>query len=526
LADFEPLELQTDDRGWIDTKKLPHPQKIANFRPFTEMRVWSMGIALAAAQLKLDLDHPNIEPDRIVLHGTNGVTRVIPRNEDGTNSFYIDWSIGLNHPQLTQGSLENLLESWQERQAGSNVPNRWKDKLVVIGSTATGSDLSDLGATPLASKTFLSSKHWNVANSVLTGHFITMCPMSLKLLVIVAIGSLSGFITWTVVKPYYGSLLMLLMVVVYIGLAWLLFVEFRFWLPVVLPLLCAGLVTHVSAITYRVRVEQIEQKRVRGVFQKMLAPEVVRELLGAKNVSLGGSRREITVYFADIRGFTELTDLTQARAEEFVRENNLSGPAADAYYDLQASETLRTVSLYLAIIADTIKKHNGTLDKYIGDCVMAFWGGPVPNPHHARDAVVSAVDAQRALHDLNQQREKTNKRKERENASRAAMGFPIDPPLPLLSMGSGLNSGVAIMGLMGSEAHIVNYTVFGREVNLASRLESVSGHNRIIISDATFLALQRDDPQLAATCIALPPREVKGIRGALKIYEVPWKPVI
>jgi class 3 adenylate cyclase len=106
------------------------------------------------------------------------------------------------------------------------------------------------------------------------------------------------------------------------------------------------------------------------------------------------------------------------------------------------------------------------------------------------------------------------------------MGLPPDPPLPLLSMGTGINSGVAIMGLMGSEAHILNYTVFGREVNLASRLEGLSGHSRIIISQSTLLALQRDDPALAAACIALPAREVKGIRGAVNIYEVPWKPLI
>jgi class 3 adenylate cyclase/CHASE2 domain-containing sensor protein len=528
LVDSEPLVLQTDDKGRIDVKKLPHPPpgNVPNFYPFKLTRIWSMGIVLAAAQLKMELTNAQIEPNRIILRGPNGLTRTIPRDEDGTNSFYINWSIGVNDPKLTLYSMNALLRDWKDRQAGTNVPPRFKDKLVVIGSTATGNDLSDLGPTPLAQDMILGSKHWNVANSIITGHFVTDCPLPIKYLLIIAIGSLSAWITWSVAKPLDGTLLMLLMAVVYVGVAWLLFVEFRFWLPVVLPLLCAGLITHVSAITYRVRVEQAEQKRVRGVFQKMLAPEVVHELLGKKNISLGGSRREITIYFADVRGFTELTDVTQARAEQFVRENKLSPEAAEAYYDLQASETLNTVSLYLATIADTIKTHNGTLDKYIGDCVMAFWGGPVANPHHARDAVRSAVAAQLALHALNQQREKANKRKETENASRAAMGLPPDPPLPVLDMGSGLNSGVAIMGLMGSEAHILNYTVFGREVNLASRLESVSGHSRIIISESTFALLQRDDPALAATCVLLPPREVKGIRGALTIYEVPWKPLV
>ena len=76
---------------------------------------------------------------------------------------------------------------------------------------------------------------------------------------------------------------------------------------------------------------------------------------------------------------------------------------------------------------------------------------------------------------------------------------------------------------MGSDVHGLNYTVFGREVNLASRLESISGRSRIIIGEATYAAVLRDDPKLAATCVALPPEKVKGFRSAVKIYEVPWQ---
>jgi class 3 adenylate cyclase len=77
---------------------------------------------------------------------------------------------------------------------------------------------------------------------------------------------------------------------------------------------------------------------------------------------------------------------------------------------------------------------------------------------------------------------------------------------------------------MGSEAHLLNYTAFGREVNLASRLEGVSGHGRIIIGEATFEALKRDDPQLAGMCLEWAPRTVKGFRTAVRIYEVIWQP--
>jgi class 3 adenylate cyclase len=90
-------------------------------------------------------------------------------------------------------------------------------------------------------------------------------------------------------------------------------------------------------------------------------------------------------------------------------------------------------------------------------------------------------------------------------------------------LGSGINTGVAIVGLMGSDAHILNYTVFGREVNLASRLESVSGRGRIVIGETTFKHLERDAPALAARCQKLAPTSVKGIREALVCYEVPWQ---
>jgi adenylate cyclase len=95
--------------------------------------------------------------------------------------------------------------------------------------------------------------------------------------------------------------------------------------------------------------------------------------------------------------------------------------------------------------------------------------------------------------------------------------------LRALQLGTGINTGLATVGLMGSDAHILNYTVFGREVNLASRLETVSGSGHIIISDTTYNHLLREDPALASTCVELFPVTVKGIRDAVRIYEVPWQ---
>jgi len=101
--------------------------------------------------------------------------------------------------------------------------------------------------------------------------------------------------------------------------------------------------------------------------------------------------------------------------------------------------------------------------------------------------------------------------------------MPPKPMLPLLLLGSGINTGMATVGLMGSQQEQQNYTVFGREINLASRLESASGRGRIFVGETTYQHLLRDDPILAATCVELPLKELKGFRSAVKAYEVPWQ---
>jgi len=528
--DAEPVVFPTDSHGMIDTTNVVNPVPPGvppHFLPFTTIRVWSMGIVMAAYQLKLDLDKSEIDlPNhRIVLHGEHGLTRFIPVDSHGY--FYIDWSMGLHDTNLVKGAFEELLMAQGERDAGHPVPNQWRDKLIVIGSTATGNDLSDTGSTALESFTYLVSKHWNVANSVIAGRFIRPTRMPVNLLLIILVGALSAWITWVVARPVTGSILMAVAAIVYLAVAAALFIHWRVWLPIVLPLVCAGFVTHLSALTYRVSVEQSEKKRIRSLFSRLVSPEVVNEVLDAKAVSLNslsGQRRELTVYFADIRGFTELTDAAQAEDTAFVRRHELSPQLAEDYFDEQAREVMKTVSLYLGTIADCVKKHQGTLDKYIGDCVMAFWGAPLANPHHALAAVRCAIEAQQALYSLNAQREKENRQREQENIGRLGAGLPLLSRLPVLSMGGGINTGMAIAGFMGSDAHIVNYTVFGREVNLASRLEGISGHGRILIGEGTYAALRRDDPDLAKTCVELPSGVVKGFRDRVRIFEVPWKP--
>ncbi len=531
----EPARIAIDSEGNFDQGRLyevaseaagRHQDSPLNVKrmskAFTRHRVWNLGVALAAHHLKLNLADAVIEPGRrVILRAANDVERVIPIDSEGR--FYIDWSVPFTDRRLTRESFHSLLHQQRARALGktNDLSRRFRDKLVLVGSVASGNDLTDLGATPLEKTTYLTSCYWNIANSLILGRFIQQPSLTEELCLIVLLGFAAGILTWNL-RAVVAASCVALLAAFYVSLSVYLYLEVRHWLPLVLP--SGGLFfTHFTLISYRAVFEQRERRRIRSIFAKIVSPNVVHELLKAEKLSLGGARREVTVFFSDVRGFTEMTDESHAKAEEHVRLHRLNEPSAEAYFDEQAQGVLRTVNLYLGSIADTVKQHEGTLDKYIGDCVMAFWGAPTPNDNHALDCVRAAIDAQRAIYALNQKRAAENSQREQENLQRVQQGQPPLPMHKLLSMGSGINTGIVTVGLMGSEQHTFNYTVFGRDVNLAARLEGLSGRGRILIGEATYRALLKLDPALAATCQELAPTTVKGFRSPVNIFEVPWK---
>lgn len=496
----------------------------AKAKAFTTERIWHMGIVLAAEDLGLNLSNAVVDLPHgtITLTGKNGIKRVIPVDHKGY--FLVNWLLKPNDPRLTRVPMEELL--WQNHQRLLGKTNGLRDdfrgKLVVVGSAAQGNNLTDRGATPLQQDTLLVSKHWNIANSIITNQFIRRLSSSKTTWIIIVLGLVAAFLTWQL-RAFVASLAVLLLIAGYTALAFFVFIRHHLWLPLVFPVLGAVLMEHVGLVTYRVVFEEREQRRVKSVFSKIVSPDVVNELLQAKRLSLGGARRELTVLFADIRGFTTLTDEIQEQVTRQIRELNLDAVAAEKYQEESAHETLEIVNQYLAAVADSVKNHGGTLDKYIGDCVMAFWNAPTRNENHALAAIEAAIEAQRVINRLNEQRLAQNPAREAENRERIASGQPARPLHVPLQLGTGINTGAVTVGLMGSDQHILNYTVFGREVNVASRLEGVSGSGRIIISDATYEHLLRDAPALAATCTESSEVTVKGIRNAVRIYEVPWQ---
>lgn len=523
LGDYENHSLVTNSLEANGRLQVELGNGLARMIPTQEKpRVWSMGIQLAASVLGLDLSKAFIEDGKLHLPGTNGVSRVVPVNRHG--QMYIDWTVSLTQKAIRRESFEEVLASGVLRDKGplSEIQTNWMGKTVLIGSLATANNMADLGATPLRGADFLAGSHYNVANSIIQNRFVHEWPFWAELLLVVALGLLAGVANLRL-TPERATLVAAICGAIYVAIAILAFLKARLWLPIAHPLVGGLGLTHAVMLTYRAFFEQRERLRVKAVFSKLVSPEVVHELLRLERFSLGGARRRITVFFADVRGFTEMTDRRQAAAEEYVKTHGLTGNEAEAYYEQEAKEVLDTVNRYLSAIAKVVKDHNGTLDKYIGDCVMAFWGSPTADPLHAVHAVQAAIESQRAIHELNLVRAQEHEARQVENEQRLKEGLPPLPPVEQLALGTGVNTGTMMVGLMGSEDHTLNYTAFGREVNLASRLEGVSGRSRIIIGEATYRELLEHSPELAALCVMRDSVQVKGFRGAVTNYEVQWK---
>ena len=208
-------------------------------------------------------------------------------------------------------------------------------------------------------------------------------------------------------------------------------------------------------------------------FKKYVPDGLVRELISLnKEAILEGERRSMTIYFSDIAGFTSISE------------------------KLSPEELVEQLSQYLGSASKIITDHHGTLDKYIGDAIMAFWGAPTPIEDHALQACLSAIEHKRVLRLANQELERMGK-------------MPFADRI-------GIHTGEVIVGNMGSENRL-NYTVIGDSVNLASRLESINKYygTEIIISEPTY-AIVKDFVEVRVLDLVA----VKGKHNAIEIYEL------
>lgn len=334
------------------------------------------------------------------------------------------------------------------------VSGRLKDKLVLVGTSAAG--LFDLRATPLDRVTPGVEIHAQQLEAVLTGGLLTRPTYALGAEVTMAVGV--GLVI-IILGPWLGALPMLifggLIATVLAGASWYLFDQEKVLIDVVYPMLSCFLIFLVLTYVNYFR-EESQRAQIRTAFGQYLSPELVAQLSADPDrLVLGGETRELSILFSDVRGFTSI-------AESF-RDN----PAA----------LTTLMNRLLTPLSNAIIDRKGTIDKYMGDAVMAFWNAPLDDADHAYHAGEAALGMHRRIHDLNKQMAQ-----EAEAEGR--------PHLPM-NLGIGIATGSSVVGNMGSDLRF-DYSVLGDTVNLASRLEGLTAQLRVLnlISKATATALE------------------------------------
>jgi adenylate cyclase len=370
------------------------------------------------------------------------------------------------HAQPPGESLEYFKKS--EAELLAKLTTMVKGKICIVGLTATGTH--DLRPIPLQENYPMAGIHSNLIDTILTGKFIVRVEGGLRLLIFLITALVIGFSS--LMKLWQSLLLSLGYAIGYFLLSYFIFARFGLWTDLVGPL---GIVVFgFSAITsFRFFTEEKEKLWIKQAFSHYLSNEVISELIeDPSRLKLGGERRLITVFFTDIRGFTAFSE------------------------SHQPEEVVAMLNEILTQQVKVVFKYNGTLDKFVGDEVMAFFGAP-GNRHlndHAIVAVRTAVEIQAKMRQLKDTwtHEKT----------------------AVLQIGIGINTGEMVVGNMGS-AERMDYTVIGDNVNLAARLCAAAEKDEIIISDATY-ALVRE--QILAE--KMEPITVKGKSKPIPIYRV------
>ncbi|MBN8248569.1 MAG: adenylate/guanylate cyclase domain-containing protein [Verrucomicrobia bacterium] len=483
-------------------------------------RIWHGGFVLAARQMGLDLDRSRFAPGWITLVDSNDLPQIqVPLDAD--TNFLIRWEIPEEHGALEYQNYADILRSAERRRAGEAVPAPWRGRLAVVASVIAGNNVSDLGATPLSPNTPLSGIFWNVANSLLTGQFVRRPSLAAELALLALLTLVPAAISWRL-RAWWATAAVTAFAAGYVAIAVAVYIRSGWMLPVVIPVLGALLMTHVALLTWRGINELLLRTETRSFWRRILSENVFAHWEKQLEERAGGTHRRVTIVFADLRGFTAMVDQSHRQIQALTQDGEVDSEATRLFARQEADESMATINRYLSEIARIFKEHDGTFDKYIGDCVMAFWGAPLPNRTHALACVLASIAAQQRLQELNDERRRENHRREAENGARAASGLALHRMLPLLSFGVGIHTGDVTVGTLGGGSIVSNYTVFGRDANIASRLEGVAEGGQIVISRATWTDLRRDAPALAARCRSLGHPPLKGIQEPIELYEVPW----
>lgn len=350
-----------------------------------------------------------------------------------------------------------------------NIPkDQLQDRIVLMGTSAPG--LLDLRSTPVQNAYPGVEVHANIVSSILDERikhhppyivgFEVMLILILGILLILIMPSLSPL--WTSILAAGAALLVIFSNM----LAW----HQGYVLPLASPLLLIASL-FVLQMSYGFFIESRGKRALAKLFGQYIPPELVDEMSdGPTDLMMEGQSKEMTVLFSDVRGFTTISE------------------------GLDSKELSQLMNSFLTPMTHVIHQHRGTIDKYMGDAIMAFWGAPLEDPYHAKNALLAALDMIKKLDDM--------------QAEFAKRGWPP------IKVGVGLNTGTMSVGNMGSEFRMA-YTVMGDTVNLGSRLEGLTKEYgvSVIVSEFTAQALPEFE------FLELDYVAVKGKDKPVKIFE-------
>lgn len=361
--------------------------------------------------------------------------------------------------------------------------NPFRGKIVLIGASAE--ELGDNKLTPFFEfggrrlKMPGVEMHANAIDTMLRGDYLACMPFGAQVALLLGLALLAGLVA-LLARPMFGLVAVALLVTAVAGFGLYLFVNARVIMPLVAPILSIG-ASYIAKTVHLVAAERRAKRFYRQTFQHYVARSVVDKMLeGGELPKFGGERKELTVLFSDIRGFTR-----------YVEHH-------------QPEEIVHNLSQYFTLMVEVIFRHDGTLDKFVGDQIMALFGAPYYFADHAERACRTAVEMVKELRTLQKRWSDTR--------------------CEYFQMGIGINTGQMIVGNLGS-AQLFDYTVIGDEVNLASRLE---GANKFY--QTTIIIGERTYRQVGAKAIVreLDIVRVVGKSKPVRIYElrgmdrVPW----
>jgi adenylate cyclase len=323
--------------------------------------------------------------------------------------------------------IATLINSWAQIQEGKTpqiAPQEFAGKIVLVGLSAVG--LHDLKSSPLSAVIPGTEIQAAALDTLLNHHFVRIPPMEIAFILAFVLALIAGISVSLLHKIWRMTLAFLVCLAVPWAAACAAFLG-GYWLDFVFPEFTV-LLTLTGAAALNYSIEGKERRFIKGVFRHYLSPAVIERIIeNPKLLQLGGEKREITSFFSDVAGFTSLSE------------------------KMAPEEMVKLLNAYLSEMTDIILDAGGTLDKYEGDAIVAFWNAPLDEPGHALKACRAALECQRRLKELGPEFLKR-------------YGHEI-------KMRIGLNSGPAVVGNMGSSRRF-DYTAMGDTVNLAARLES------------------------------------------------------